>query len=455
MEKDLRKFGKFYSKIIMRSIGIFVFIGIFEVIFGPGGWMPHEDIYAISSFTLKIILPAILSYSIAQALSEHAGGIFAVLAVTGILAVDTNVGLLGALLSGMLCGAVWKKFLMPLKGKVLAGFEMLTGNFMVAVLGLFAALFHYFVTAPFLIGLMKVLGSCIDFLIQQNMLPLLAFLIEPAKILFLNNSMNYGGLIPLGMQQAEEMGNSVLFLLETNPGPGFGLLIALMLLDKKRRKEYGFGAFVQMVGGIHEVYFPLVLADLRLLFPLIAGGTAGILCFQLLGAGLAAPAAPGSILAILLVTERKRLLATILGILVSAVVSMLCSCIVLGLFGKKEEKKKEITTKEVAKKEVLQVRHIGFICDGGMGSSAMGASILRRKFKECGYSDIVVSAHAVDMIPDGIDLFVCLGSFYPVLQGEIGEKSRICTVDSLVDANGFEILIERIKEIRKNGGADK
>ncbi|MEZ5089394.1 MAG: hypothetical protein R2719_06495 [Micropruina sp.] len=49
-------------------------------------------------------------------------------------------------------------------------------------------------------------------------------LIEPAKILFLNNAINHGILTPLGLAEAAESGKSILFLLEANPGPGLGLL---------------------------------------------------------------------------------------------------------------------------------------------------------------------------------------------------------------------------------------
>lgn len=514
MRKSLQKFTKVYSRSIRKNIGIFIFTGLLGGLFAPQGWLPDENIYAISLLISGIVLPAFLAYSIAEILSDNDGGVIAVLASAGIIVADVNVGIPGALLMGIFCGILWKYLLMPLNTKVKAGFEFLCKNLAVAFSGLVLSLAAYFVSAPILAGIIHLLERGLDFLIQEKLMFLLSVVIEPAKILFLNNSINYGLLIPLGMQQAEQSGSSILFLLESNPGPGFGVLLAMLLTCTKKRREYGLGAVIQIIGGIHEIYFPLVLSNIRLVFPLIAGGITGTVCFNLLGAGLSAPAAPGSLLTILLVSKRGQQAGVLLGIFLSAIVSMMVSLLILRMPKQRKEtaddgiseqealltafmeEKKGMQEDENSKQEVLltalpgqkkkmsgneipdrtvsdaktelevsrkmqmtekgqeqskdiinrQIHRIGFICDGGMGSSAMGASLLRRRLKEKGILDIEVTAHAGDMIPEGLDLLICQKSYLEVLRKEIGRNRAVYAVETLLDISGFDALIELLQK---------
>lgn len=502
MRKSLQKFMKVYSRSIRKNIGIFIFTGLLGGLFAPQGWLPDENMYAISLLISGIVLPAFLAYSIAELLSDNDGGVIAVLASAGIIVADVNVGIPGALLMGIFCGILWRYLLMPLNAKVKAGFEFLCKNLAVAFSGLVLSLAAYFVAAPILAGITHLLERGLDFLIQEKLMFLLSVVIEPAKILFLNNSINYGLLIPLGMQQAEQSGSSILFLLESNPGPGFGVLLAMLLTCTKKRREYGLGAVIQIIGGIHEIYFPLVLSNIRLMFPLIAGGITGTVCFNLLGAGLSAPAAPGSLLTILLVSKRGQQAGVLLGIFLSAMVSMTISLPILrmpkqrkettddGISEKKTtedeipgqeilmtafpEQKKKMSGNEIPDTTVLdaktelevsrkmqmtekgqeqskdiinrQIHRIGFICDGGMGSSAMGASLLRRRLKEKGILDIEVTAHAGDMIPEGLDLLVCQKSYLEVLRKEIGRNRAVYVVETLLDISGFDALIELLQK---------
>lgn len=514
MRKSLQKFTKVYSRSIRKNIGIFIFTGLLGGLFAPQGWLPDENMYAISMLISGIVLPAFLAYSVAELLSDNDGGVIAVLASAGIIVADVNVGIPGALLMGIFCGILWRYLLMPLNAKVKAGFEFLCKNLAVAFSGLVLSLAAYFVAAPILAGIIHLLERGLDFLIQEKLMFLLSVVIEPAKILFLNNSINYGLLIPLGMQQAEQSGSSILFLLESNPGPGFGVLLAMLLTCTKKRREYGLGAVIQIIGGIHEIYFPLVLSNIRLVFPLIAGGITGTVCFNLLGAGLSAPAAPGSLLTILLVSKRGQQAGVLLGIFLSAIVSMMISLPILRVPGQRKGMKedensepevfltalsgqrKEMQEDENSKQEVLltalpgqkrkmsgneipdrtvsdaktelevsrkmqmtekgqeqskdiinrQIHRIGFICDGGMGSSAMGASLLRRRLKEKGILDIEVTAHAGDMIPGGLDLLVCQKSYLEVLRKEIGKNRAVYAVETLLDISGFDALIELLQK---------
>lgn len=454
MNQCLHRISKFYSRIIRKNIGIFIFIGILAVLFGPQGWLPYENFYAVSVFLSDMVLPVFLAFCIGESLSEYEGGIAAVLSVTGIIAADTGVGIPGALLVGTFCGVGWKYLLMPLLLKVKAGFELLCRNLAVAVWGLLLAAAAYFFVSPALVGGIHLLLGGVDVLIQKNLLFLLSMGIEPAKILFLNNSINYGLLIPLGMEQAGANGSSILFLLETNPGPGLGILLALLFFAKEKQKENGAGILIELFGGIHEIYFPAVISNLWLVLPLVAGGMAGAVCFNLTGAGLTAPAAPGSLIAIFLVAGKGELAGIFLGIVISAAVSMTGAAGVLKIQQRRtrqgylqEGVGETMKTKETAMQE--QVHTIGFICDGGMGSSAMGASVFRRRLGEKGIDGIRVSVHAGDMVPEGLDLLICQKNYLPRLEHEVGTQRKIVAVDNLLEAAAYDALIEEIGRNKK------
>ena len=81
-----------------------------------------------------------------------------------------------------------------------------------------------------------------DWLVDHNLMPLASIFVEPAKVLFLNNAINHGVFTPLGIDQAAEQGKSVLFLVEANPGPGLGLLLAFTFFGKGIAKASAPGA---------------------------------------------------------------------------------------------------------------------------------------------------------------------------------------------------------------------
>ena len=212
------------------------------------------------------------------------------MAAAGIMIADKNCAILGAMILGPICGLLWKNVLEPLTRKAVQGMEMLTRNLVAAIVGAAFSIAAYYVLTPVLSAVTHVIMMGVDWLIAHKLICLTSILIEPAKVFFLNNSIHHGILLPLAMQQAEQNGSSMLFLLETNPGPGLGVLLALWLLKRKKRKEYAAYMFVECIGGIHEIYFPEVLANLWLLLALIPGGMAGTLCmsvFHVASAGIA------------------------------------------------------------------------------------------------------------------------------------------------------------------------
>lgn len=482
MKKLLHRFGKFYTKVIINYIGIFIFVGILSVVFGDYGWLPNEDIYAISQFVYKAVIPIMIAYAAGNEAGHsrergggkrlQAGGAIAVMAVSGMILADDETGILGAMILGPLSGILWKHILEPGVRRVKAGLEMLVRNVAAAFAGSIMALLAFYLVAPAIAVCVHVLLSGIDYLIGHKLIWLVSIVIEPAKVFFLNNSINHGILIPLGMQQAEQAGESMLFLLEANPGPGLGILAALYLERKEKRKEYAASMFVEFVGGIHEIYFPEIISNMWLLLALISGGAAGNLCFMILHGAANGVISPGSIFAVLLVCSQNRILAVLIGIAVSAAVSAAVAVLILkwqrkplkileeGAFrengfqkkidlqkenGSLLESEMEVQRLSENKVERKMIRKIGVICNAGVGSSAMGAALFRRSLRELELTGVEVEAYAADQIPEDLDAVVCQKDLKEILLPELGAV-KVYTVESLLNQAEYKAIIEDIME---------
>lgn len=468
MRNVIHKFGKFYSNIMINMIGIFIFVGILSVIFGDYGWVPNENIYAISQFVYSYVIPALIAYAAGNHMGQiyekrpdvpktginHAGGAIAVMAAAGIMIADKNCAILGAMILGPICGLLWKHVLEPLTRKAVQGMEMLTRNLVAAIVGAAFSIAAYYVLTPVLSAVTHVIMMGVDWLIAHKLICLTSVLIEPAKVFFLNNSIHHGILLPLAMQQAEQNGSSMLFLLETNPGPGLGVLLALWLSNRKKCKEYAAYMFVECIGGIHEIYFPEVLANLWLLLALIPGGMAGTLCMSVFHVASAGLVSPGSILTLFFMSGH-HVLATLFAVAISTAVSCAIAFFILKRQGKwcteaaisaQEEKKEEVQEKrQMLEKGQMQEIKIGFICDAGVGSSAMGAALFRRKLKEEGMDGITAEAYAVDQIPEDLTIGVCQRAFLEILQKE-SNLSNIVTMESLLNQTEHLALIEKLRK---------
>lgn len=511
MREKFRKTGNFYKGIIISNIGIFIFIGILSVIFQDYGWFPCEDIYALSQFVYRSVLPLFICFEAGRRTGGTQGGITAVLAVSGVILSGTDAGLILAMLIGPAVGAVWKfSFGWIERRNKSESLEMLIRNLWMGILGSVLAIVLYYTVVPCITYFMEALEGCSDWLVSGGMTGILGLIAEPVKVVFLNNILNHGILIPLGMSQMASESQSVLFLIETNPGPGLGMLAAMFLCRKEKRDEYGMAMFTQAVGGLHEVYFPYVLTDLRLLLPLTAGGFAGTLVFELLGAGLRGVVSPGSIVTILLMAGRESWLFVLAGIVVSASVSFAGTMLIEKRLRQRRPAAKEEETKrkpepdeekdagenaersieegtgENVKKSIEEgtggnaeksiekgtgenteksmkkdmgkdtgkwqgiqrVRRIAVVCDGGMGTSAMGAAVLRRKLAAAGRKDIEVNAYAADLLPEGTELIVCQKDFYEHAGADFRDAyktgTNAYTVDSLMEMAGYDRLIQSL-----------
>ncbi|BDH64159.1 TPA: PTS transporter subunit EIIC [Enterococcus faecalis] len=379
----LRRFGHRLSGMIMPNLSIFIAWSLLSLVAGYTTGNLRLALSEVETIMIRVVLPILIGFTGGKMFEEQRGGVVAAIATVGVI-VSTDVPqLFGAMFIGPLAGYTFAKIEQILLPKVKEGYEMLTKNFLAGIVGGLLCCFGILVVAPAVESASFWLYQFSSWLIEANLLPLVHVFLEPLKVLFFNNAINHGLLTPLGLEGASQTGQSILFLLETNPGPGVGVLVAFLLFGPVgQRKTAGGATMIQLIGGIHEIYFPFVLMDPRLFLAVIAGGMSGTLVFQIFNGGLSAPASPGSLVAILANAPTEARLAVFSGIFVS----FLCSFAIASLLLKRQrgiELVSMIKMKEEDQVETVtpNYQQILFVCDAGMGSSAMGASLLSRQLK--------------------------------------------------------------------------
>jgi len=424
----VQKFGTFLSNMIMPNIGAFIAWGFITALFIDVGWLPNPDLAEMVGPMITYMLPLLIGFTGGKNVyGDHRGGVVGAIATMGVI-VGTDIPMfIGAMIMGPLGGWVIKKFDERVQHRIRPGFEMLINNFSAGILGMFLAIFGYWGIGPVVTKFSELAGNAVDSLVSNNVLPLTSILIEPAKVLFLNNAINHGVLTPLGTEQALEDGKSVLFLLEANPAAGLGLLLAYMMFGKGAAKASAPGAaIIHFFGGIHEIYFPYVLMKPKLILAMIAGGMTQIFINVIFGSGLVAPAAPGSIFAVYAQTAKGSYVGVTLSVIGGAAVSFAVAALLLKLDKSEDEGDLAAATTSmetmkgrtsIASSSIVgsdsatatatrQIRTIVFACDAGMGSSAMGASVLRKKIQDAGHGEVTVVNKAISNLDDTYDLVV-------------------------------------------------
>ncbi|MDU8966215.1 MAG: PTS mannitol transporter subunit IICBA [Clostridium sp.] len=407
---SMQKFGKFLSGMVMPNIGAFIAWGLITAFFIPTGWIPNELLGSLVDPMIKYLLPLLIGYTGGKMVGGARGGVIGTVATMGVIVGADIPMFIGAMIMGPLAGFVIKKFDKVVDGKIPSGFEMLVNNFSIGILGMILAILGFFAIGPVVVVLTGILKTGVEALVARKLLPLVSLFIEPGKILFLNNAINHGVLGPIGLEQVQESGKSIMFLLEANPGPGLGIILAYWMYSKGSVKQSAPGAaIIHFLGGINEIYFPYVLMNPLLVLAVIAGGASGILVFTILGAGLVATPSPGSIFALMAMAPKGGLLPVLAGVAVATVVSFLVAAPFIKIASKnaKEEDLEEAKGKVNEMKNINKssVKKIVFACDAGMGSSAMGASKFRNKIKELNLGIEVIHA-SVDEIPKDTDIVV-------------------------------------------------
>lgn len=413
----VQNFGRFLSNMVMPNIGAFIAWGFITAIFIPTGWYPNENVAKLITPMITYLLPLLIGYSGGKLVHGERGGVVGAITTMGVVVGASIPMFLGAMIVGPLGGWMIKQFDKAVNGKIKSGFEMLVNNFSAGIIGMLLALLSFFAIGPSVVVASSVLASGVDFMVQHNLLPLTSIIVEPAKILFLNNAINHGIFSPLGIQQAAEHAQSIFFLIEANPGPGLGLLLAYMFFGKGAAKGSASGAaIIHFFGGIHEIYFPYVLMNPRLIIAMILGGMTGVFTLTLLGSGLSSPASPGSIIAILAVTPKASMLGVSISVIAAATVSFLVSVVLLKTTKNADKSFEDAQSDVIAMKDESKglktetfnlgnVTKIVVACDAGMGSSAMGAGVLRKKVQDANL-DINVINLAINNLTSDADIVI-------------------------------------------------
>ncbi|MCI4061390.1 PTS mannitol transporter subunit IICB [Micromonospora sp. R77] len=332
----VQRIGGYLAAMVMPNIGAFIAWGLITALFIPTGWIPNKTLAELVGPMITILLPVLIGYTGGRLVHGQRGAVVAAVATMGLVVGADVPMILGAMIIGPLTAYVLKLFDGLVENKIRPGFEMLVDNFSAGIIGAAMAIGGAYGVGPVVEWLTKQAGSGVDWLVDNDLLPLTSVLVEPAKVLFLNNAINHGVFGPLGIAEAADKGKSVLFMIESNPGPGLGLLLAFMLFGPRAlRASTPAAIIVQFLGGIHEIYFPYVLMKPKLILAMIAGGAAGVGTFVITGAGLVATPSPGSIFAYLAVTPKGSHFGVLLGVLIAAAVTFAVASALLG-FGRGE-----------------------------------------------------------------------------------------------------------------------
>ncbi len=468
----VQQFGTFLSNMIMPNIPAIIAWGLITALFIEVGWAPNAKIATVVGPTIFYLLPILIAYTGGKIVYDVRGGVVGAMSVMGVIMAtsdplfigeDGNAApmFLGAMIMGPLAALVMKKLDGLWSHRIRPGFEMLVNNFSAGIAAAAMAVAGMFLLAPVVLKIVEWLGSAVEFLVDNGLLPLTSIFIEPAKVFFLNNAINHGVLTPLGIQEAAEQGKSVLFLLEANPGPGLGLLLAYTFFGRGIARASAPGALIiHFFGGIHEIYFPYVLMKPKLILAVIAGGMTGVFLNVLFDSGLRAPAAPGSIIAVYAQTPAGSFLGVTLAVFGAAAVSFLVASLLL----KTDRSEDGDLTAATADMEAMKgktsvassaiagstatsgsISTIVFACDAGMGSSAMGASVLRKKVHAAGFEDVTVVNKAIANLTDDVDVVVTHQDLTARAEQRTPSAVHV-SVDNFMSSPKYDEIVELVRE---------
>ena len=447
----VQKFGAFVSGMILPNIAAFIAWGLITSLFikdgwlnaifhyGPewvqqlGGWSADPDVTNTGLVGPMIIylLPLLIANTGGRMVYGVRGGVVGTIATMGVIIGAGIPMFLGAMIMGPAAAWVMKQIDRIWAGKIKAGFEMLVDNFSAGIAGMLLAIFGFFAIAPAVTALSNFLEGVVHWLVENHLLPIASLFVEPGKILFLNNAINHGVFTPLGTAEAAgPSGRSILFLIEANPGPGLGILLAFSIFGVGLLRASAPGAIIiQFLGGIHEIYFPYVLAKPLLVVAAIAGGATGVLTNVVFQSGLRSPASPGSIIAVVLASPPGSIVGVLLSVLFSAGVSFFVASVIIRA-GRKRDLEAIATSGDTALADAVaknaagkgsasrvgdllgttanatRIKSIVFACDAGMGSSAMGATVLRDKLKKAGITGVKVENKAIANLANDVDVVI-------------------------------------------------
>ena len=420
----IRKFGGHMSGMVMPNLGAFVGWGLLAALFIPTGWIPNEKLNEMVGPILNYLLPLLIGYTAGYNIHGQRGGVIGAFTTMGVIVGSDITMFSGAMIMGPFSSWLLKKFDHAVEGKIKPGFEMLINNFSLGILGFALAILGYLIIGPVVNAIIAFLTAGINFLIAKKLIPLLAVFMCPAQVLFLNNAVNHGIISPIAFAQAQEAGKSLMFLLDSNCGPLLGTLCSIAVFGKGKAKETApMAMFIAGIAGIGEVYFPFILANPIMIFATMGGLATSLLLLVVLGGGLVGMPSPGSLINIALMTPKDAAVANVLAIGAGFAVALLIGSFILKTIGSPEEEadlavagvdmgtkaeKPEAAFKKHKPSLGGAIRYIIVACDSGMGSSAMGASVLKNRLQKEGYKDIKVKNSSASRIDPDADMIITL-----------------------------------------------
>ena len=337
MKERIQKWGGFLAGMVVPNLGAFIAWGLITALFIPTGWIPSEKFSALVGPMILYLLPILIGYTGGKVVYGHRGGVIGAVATMGTIVGSSIPQFMGAMIAGPISAFLLKKLDEVIEPKTPIGFELLINNFSLGILGVIMTMVSMLAIGPFVTVVSDAAGAVVQWFVDARLLPLVAFIVEPAKVLFLNNALNIGVLAPLGAAASQTTGRAIHFMLESDPGPGLGLLVAYWVAGKGLLKESAPGAIIiHFLGGIHEIYFPFVLAHPIMIVAMIAGGLAANTWWVITGAGLVATPSPGSIFAYLAMTPKGWHFQVLTGVLLGAIASFAVGYLLLKQFPVKE-----------------------------------------------------------------------------------------------------------------------
>ena len=461
----VQKFGNFLSAQVMPNIGAFIAWGILTALFIDTGWLPNKYLQALVGPTLTYLMPVLIGYTGGYNVHGRRGGVIGAVATMGVVIGADITMLIGGMIMGPLAAWLLKQVDKLFEGKVKPGMEMLIDNFSLGILGAILMLIGFVAIEPIFTAILTFLSAGVNFLINRKLLPLVAILVQPAKVLFLNNAVNHGIMIPLGVEQAAITGKSVLFMVEANDGCMFGVTLAFALFGKGTAKRSAPAAgLISFVGGIGEVVFPYILSKPITILGPIFGSMTSLLILTLFDGGTVAAISPGSFFALIAMSAKGSVIVNIISYLAGALVSML----IVGFFLKRDKSPQEEApdpgavfaaqdaatgatfhvSAPASSTDKRNIEKIAFACDAGMGSSVMAVSIMKTKMKKA-MLDIDIDHTAVAEIPEEIDMVITTRPLEARVRDVISKYNKdivVFAVDNLMDNGAYDVVIQYLKD---------
>lgn len=458
----IQKFGSFLSSMVMPNIGVFIGWGILAALFIPTGWLPNERLNELVGPTLKYLMPLLIAYTGGYNVYGKRGGVAGAMATVGVIIGSDITMLIGGMVMGPLGAFIIKKVDKLFEGHIKSGMEMMVNNFSMGIVGALLMLIGFIAIEPIFNVILTGLSSGVQWVVDNHLLPFASIFVNPAQVLFLNNAINHGIMVPLGIEQAAETGKSILFLVEANVGTWLGLMIAFSLYGKGMAKKSAPGAtLILFLGGIGEVCFPYALIKpLTILGPILAN-MASLFILQTFGGGTVAAVSPGSFPALMAMTPKGCFGVNIAAFLVATAVSFAVVALIL----KRDKSKDEDENLSLVESDSslpdfnaimdtgkhFVINKIAFACDAGMGSSVMGVSLLKTKMKKA-MLDMDLVHTAINDLNDDIDVVITSAT----LEGRVKDMIKkfdkdipILTVENFLDDNRYNEIVQYLKDHSK------